>query len=130
MKLKLEEQLFLTLISKMNLATQKGGEQLEQFASVAGMSADEFKKAFEKDAASAIISFIKGLDNINKNGGSAIKTLDDIGLSDIRMRDALLRASGASDVFTKALSIGTKAWSENTALTHEAEERYRLLNQG
>ena len=118
---------FSNLISKMNLATQKGGEQLEQFASVAGMSADEFKKAFEEDAASAIISFIKGLDNINKNGGSAIKTLDEIGLSDIRMRDALLRASGASDVFTKALSIGTKAWSENTALTHEAEERYKTL---
>ena len=88
---------FSNLISKMNLATQKGGEQLEQFASVAGMSADEFKKAFEEDAASAIISFIKGLDNINKNGGSAIKTLDEIGLSDIRMRDALLRASGASE---------------------------------
>lgn len=118
---------FSNLISKMNLATQKGGEQLEQFASVAGMSADEFKKAFEEDAASAIISFIKGLDNINKNGGSAIKTLDEIGLSDIRMRDALLRASGASDVFSKALSIGTKAWSENTALTHEAEERYKTL---
>ena len=43
------------------------------------------------------------------------------------MRDALLRASGASDVFSKALSIGTKAWSENTALTHEAEERYKTL---
>jgi len=118
---------FSNLISKMNLATQKGGDQLEQFASVAGMSADEFKKAFEEDAAGAIISFIKGLDNINKNGGSAIKTLDEIGLSDIRMRDALLRASGASDVFSKALSIGTKAWSENTALTHEAEERYKTL---
>ena len=59
--------------------------------------------------------------------GRRLKTLDDIGLSDIRMRDALLRASGASDVFTKALSIGTKAWSENTALTHEAEERYKTL---
>lgn len=33
---------FSNLISKMSLATQKGGEQLEQFASVAGMSADEF----------------------------------------------------------------------------------------
>lgn len=118
---------FSTLISKMSLAAQTGGEQLEQFAKVAGMSADEFKASFEKDAAGAIITFIKGLDKINKNGGSAIKTLDDMGLSDIRMRDALLRAAGASDTFSEALAIGNRAWDENKALTNEAKERYKTL---
>lgn len=118
---------FSTLMSKMNLATSKGGAELEQFAAVAGMTADEFKVAFEQDAASAIIAFIKGLDNINKEGGSAIETLDEMGLSDIRMRDALLRASGASDVFTNALKTGTEAWDENTALTKEAEQRYETM---
>ena len=34
---------------------------------------------------------------VNKNGGSAIKALNDMGLSDVRIRDALLRAAGASD---------------------------------
>lgn len=118
---------FSSLISKMSLATQKGGEQLEQFAKVAGMSASEFKTAFEKDAANAIITFIKGLDKINKNGGSAIRTLDEMGLSDIRMRDALLRAAGASDTFSEALAIGNHAWNENKALTKEAEQRYKTL---
>lgn len=118
---------FSNLISKMSLATQKGGVELEQFANVAGMSAAEFKEAFEKDAATAIITFIKGLDKINKNGGSAIKVLDEMGLSDIRMRDALLRAAGASDVFTDALKIGSDAWNQNTALTKEAEQRYKTL---
>lgn len=118
---------FSSLISKMSLATQKGGEQLEQFAKVAGMSASEFKTAFERDAANAIITFIKGLDKINKNGGSAIKTLDEMGLSDIRMRDALLRAAGASDTFSEALAIGNRAWDENKALTKEAEQRYKTL---
>lgn len=118
---------FSSLISKMSLAAQKGGDELSQFARVAGMSSSQFKATFEKDAAGAIIAFIKGLDKINKNGGSAIKTLDEMGLSDIRMRDALLRASGASDVFTKALSIGNTAWDENTALTKEAKQRYETL---
>lgn len=118
---------FSTLMSKMNLATTSGGEDLQAFAQVAGMSSDQFTKAFKEDAAGAIISFIQGLDKVNKSGGSAIKVLDDMGLSDIRMRDALLRAAGASGTFTEALKIGNNAWKENKALTNEAKQRYKTL---
>lgn len=115
---------FSTLISNMSLAVQRGGDGLEQFADVAGMSASEFAAAFEEDAAGAIIQFIQGLGNMESEGRSAIAVLDDMGLSDIRMRDALLRAAGASDVFTNALQIGSNAWDENTALVNEATKRY------
>lgn len=115
---------FSTLISNMSLAVQQGGDGLEQFADVAGMSASEFAAAFEDDAAGAIIQFIQGLGNMESEGRSAIAVLDDMGLSDIRMRDALLRAAGASDVFTSALQIGSNAWDENTALVNEATKRY------
>lgn len=115
---------FSTLISNMSLAIQQGGDGLEQFADVAGMSASEFAAAFEDDAAGAIIQFIQGLGNMESEGRSAIAVLDDMGLSDIRMRDALLRAAGASDVFTNALQIGSNAWDENTALVNEATKRY------
>ena len=91
------------------------------------MTGDEFREAFEQDAGQAILSFIQGLARINDEGGSAIKTLDDIGLSDIRMRDALLRASGASDVFAEALDIANTAWDENIALSKEAEQRYKTM---
>ncbi len=115
---------FSTLISNMSLAVQQGGDGLEQFADVAGMSASEFAAAFEEDAAGAIIQFIQGLGNMESEGRSAIAVLDDMGLSDIRMRDALLRAAGASDAFTNALQIGSNAWDENTALVNEATKRY------
>lgn len=115
---------FSTLISNMSLAVQQGGDGLEQFADVAGMSASEFAAAFEEDAAGAIIQFIQGLGNMESEGRSAIAVLDDMGLSDIRMRDALLRAAGASDVFTNALQICSNAWDENTALVNEATKRY------
>jgi len=41
-------------------AVASGGQKLEQFAQVSGMSAAQFQQAFEKDAAGAIISFIEG----------------------------------------------------------------------
>ena len=115
---------FSTLISNMSLAVQKGGDELAQFADVAGMSAGEFAAAFEDDAAAAIIQFIQGLGAMDAQGRSAIAVLDEMGLSDIRMRDALLRAAGASDTFTNALQIGSSAWEANTALTTEASKRY------
>ena len=115
---------FSTLMVNMQLACETGSDKLQDFASVAGMSADEFKESFEKDASEAILTFVQGLATCDEKGMSAVKVLDDMGIKEIRLRDALLRASGASDVFSESLRIGTDAWEENNALAKEAEQRY------
>lgn len=115
---------FSKVMIEMQLAAETGGAKLQSFADVAGMSAEQFAKAYREDAASALIAFIDGLSASEEKGISAIKVLDDMGISEVRMRDALLRAAGASDVFTEAVELGTKAWEENTALSKEAETRY------
>lgn len=115
---------FSRLMADMQLAVETGNESLTQFAEVAGMSAEGFRKAFQEDAANAILSFIEGLSKAQENGTSAIKVLDDMGITEIRLRDALLRAAGASDVFRESLEIGTEAWEENTALATESSKRY------
>lgn len=112
---------FSKVMIDMQLASETGGKKLEEYANIAGMTGAEFKNAFENDASGAIAKFIEGLGNTE----SAIKVLDDMGIKEVRLRDALLRAAGASDIFTKSLDIGTTAWDENTALTKEAEQRYR-----
>lgn len=104
-----------------------GGKKLEGFASTAGMSASDFQKAFKDDAATAIVTFIEGLGKINDEGGNVFATLDSLGLSEIRLRDALLRSAGAGDTMRNALELGTQAWMENTALTDEAAQRYQTF---
>ena len=111
-------------IEAANLAAT-GGKGLTAFAKVAGMSASDFQKAFKEDATDAIISFIEGLGKINEAGGNVFGVLDDLGLSEIRLRDALLRTSGASDVLRESVELGTRSWDENNALTKEAGERYK-----
>lgn len=106
-------------------ASSNGEKAIKAFADVAGMSAKDFKKAFEEDAAKAVIAFIKGLDRMSKEGKNVFGVLDDLGLSEIRVRDTLLRAAGAADVFTNAIEMGSEAWEENNALTKEATERYK-----
>ena len=115
---------FSKLMIDMQLAVQTNSAKLKEYASVANMSASQFKTAFQEDAAGAIIKFIEGLSAAEKRGTTAIKILDDMGIKEVRLRDALLRAAGASDVFSRSLDIGTKAWAENTALAKEAGQRY------
>lgn len=115
---------FSKVMINMQLAAVNGGESLKDFAKVAGMSTTQFKKAFETDAAGAMISFIEGLGNAQNQGSSAIEVLSDMEITEVRMRDALLRASSAGDLFREAIERGTNAWEENVALTNEASKRY------
>lgn len=115
---------FSRVMTQMQLAVETNSDKLKSFASVAGMSADEFSAAFRDNASGAIISFIEGLGRANEQGVSTIKVLDDMGISEIRMRDALMRAAGAGDLFRDSIEMGSAAWEENIALTEEAEQRY------
>lgn len=115
---------FSKLMINMQVATETGGEQLTNFAKVSGMTTKEFKKAFQEDAVGALSAFLTGLNDTDRNGQSALSTLDEMGIRETRLRDTILRAAGASDVFSDAVKTGTGAWEENTALTTEANTRY------
>lgn len=108
----------------LDQATKNGGAQLEAFAKVAGTSAEAFKESFETDAAGASVAFITGLKRISDEGGNVFGVLDELGLADIRVRDALLRASGAGELFADTLKTGNQAFRDNSALTEEAGKRY------
>lgn len=111
---------FSKVMVDMSLAAETGGGKLQEYGKIAGMTGDQFAKAFKEDAAGAITAFVKGLSETE----SAIKVLDDMGIKEVRMRDALLRAAGASDIFSESLDMGSQAWAENIALTKEADQRY------
>lgn len=100
------------------------GKNLEGFADIAGMTGEQFKKAFEDDAAGALGAFIEGLGTAEEKGTSAIELLDEMGISEVRLRDSLLRAGNASELFADAIGTSNTAFEENTALAEEANKRY------
>jgi len=115
---------FSKAMVQMQLDVETNSEGLKDWANVAGMSVDEFSTLFREDATGALEAFITGLSQCGGETDSAIKVLDDMGITETRMRDALLRSANASDVFTSAIQTGNEAWNENTALTEEANKRY------
>ena len=113
---------FSKLINNMNVAVRTGSERLKDYANVAGMTAKQFSKAFQEDAAGALISFVGGL---GKAGDDAVAILEDMDIKEVRMRDALLRSAGAGDLMRESIDRATTAWEENTALTNEATAAYQ-----
>lgn len=105
-------------------AVDSGGDQLDEFARVAGRSTDSFATKFRTDAAGAVTEFVAGLGRIQASGGSVFGTLESLGLSEVRMRDALLRAANAGDLLRDSVELGSRAWEDNMALVEEAGKRY------
>ncbi|RHW37325.1 phage tail tape measure protein [Neobacillus notoginsengisoli] len=105
-------------------ALVNSGKDLENFSKISGMTAEEFKNAFEKDAIGALGAFINGLGGAEEAGESAINMLQEMGITEVRLRDALLRAGNASELFASSVELASNAWGENSALTKEAEQRY------
>ena len=109
---------------QMNSAVISGGDELDKFAAIAGMSASEFATAWRDDPIQATNAFVAGLGKIGDSGGDASAALDGVGLSGTQNAQVLLRAAGASDLLSDSLSLGEKAWAENAALAEEAGKRY------
>lgn len=105
-------------------SVDKGGERVEKFAKVSGMSADEFSKKWKTDPGAALAAFVKGLADAESQGGTTLGMLEELGITETRMRDALLKSAAASDQFTAAMKTGDKAFDDNIALQNEAQKRY------
>lgn len=103
-------------------AVATGGEGLEAFGEASGVTAKEFADAFAADPAAAFTLFVE---NLGVKGDEAIGILDELGLTDQRLTRAFLSLAGAGDLLNDSIEMGRTAWEENTALTTEAEARYR-----
>lgn len=113
-----------TTMKKIQSVVSDGGQELEDFARVAGMSAEDFATLWREDAASALDAFVTGLGRVKTEGGDTIGVLSDLGITQVRQSDALLRLAGAGDLLTGSLELGNRAWQENSALVEEAAKRY------
>ncbi|HEX6516495.1 MAG TPA: phage tail tape measure protein, partial [Nocardioidaceae bacterium] len=112
------------VMKNMQVAVSSGGQSLADFARVAGMSSEEFTSLWNDNAAAGLDAFVTGLGNISAQGGDVISVLNQMGITQIRQSDALLRLAGAGDLLTESLELGNKAWDENSALLVEANKRY------
>lgn len=112
------------MVTEIERATLGGGESLEQFAKIAGVSASEFKKAFDKDASGATLMFLKGMEKVKSSGGSISQVLDDMGIKEVRLRETIVKLASANEDVSKALGMANDEWKTHQALLKESGQRY------
>ena len=118
----------------LSSACSQGGEAVQGFADVAGMSADEFIQLYSTDATAATEAFLQGLNKIEDGGGSVVSVLDDLnlgGTEQVRMMQVLMAAAddgskGYSDL-QKYMSIANEEFDKGTALQEEFDTQSNTL---
>lgn len=114
---------FSKALRKMETAVATGSSALNDFARVAGMTSEQFAEMWKNNPAEAFQAFIVGLGQMNDEGVGAIATLDEIGITELRLSDTLLRSANATGLISDALARANVAWEENTALMTESDTR-------
>lgn len=112
------------LLKQFETMVATGSDKLESFANIAGMSAAEFSQKWGEDAVGALSAFINGLGEIDAAGGSSVAVLDELGITEVRLSNAVQALASSHGILDKALATADTAWQNNTALAKEAATRY------
>lgn len=111
------------MLKKIDLAVSTGDENLSKFAEVSGMTSQQFQKAWGEDAAGTFLKFVEGIGK----SSDVTKTLNDLGITEIKQAQSMGALAQSSDVLANALNVSKNAWNSNTAMANEAEKRYATL---
>lgn len=112
------------IMQQIYASVQDGGERLQKFAKIAGMTASEFARSFKSDPVAAINEFVQGLNRVESSGGNVVAALKEVGIRGTEDMRTVLGLKGATDLLSESLGLASDAWRENTALTDEADQRY------
>jgi len=112
-----------TTLSKMTQmiqsAVEKGGDGLEDFARVAGVSSDKFAKAWEESPVEAINMFLSGLHGTFEEGDSVLQLLDDLGLNEVRLRNSVSALAASEKDLAYYVGMANDAFKDTSAYDTE-----------
>lgn len=98
-------------MSDIETAVANGGDALDAFAEIAGMSADEFARAWTETPSEAMQAFIEGLVSVEEDGGSAITTLDNLGITAVRQVQSIQGLMQMIEGLDDNLEMSRDAWN-------------------
>lgn len=104
----------IRIFAEIRQAVNAGGDSLNEFAKISGMTADQFKSTWESSGTQALLAFLKGLQS---EGDAAETTLRNLGITGVRDINALLRLSQNLDVVRANFDYANVGFTEATALS-------------
>lgn len=94
----------------MSRAVANGGAELENFARISGVTADEFRRTWgTPEFGDVLLKFMRG---IYEEGGNAVAALQELGITSVRDVPALLRVSSAMSSTGEAAGLLTQTFED------------------
>lgn len=106
----------LRIFNELNVAVAEGGENLQQFANLSGMSADDFATAWQDTPERAFNSLILGLNRAAESGAALDIVIKDLGITAVRDVQTLQQLANNTEVYAQSQSDASRAYAEGTAL--------------
>ncbi|MDR2832979.1 MAG: phage tail tape measure protein [Streptococcaceae bacterium] len=100
----------------------KSARDMEKFSETVGMTTDEFAKLIQTDPAQAFVTFSEALGKMDAD--EAVTELQKLEITEVRLRDAVLRSASAHEDMQSALDGAKQAWGDNNSLQTEAERKF------
>lgn len=112
-----------TIMANIDKAVATGSEDMQAWASAAGMSADQFASAWKSSPVDALSAVLAGMEAATEEGGNMSLMLEELGISELRQTDAMKRLAGNASYLGDAVKTANEAWDANTALSDEVANR-------
>lgn len=113
---------FARIITETALASDEG----KKFAEVAGIAFTDFSKIVKNDTGKAVLLFLKGLGKLDKFSQQI--ALEDIGITGVRERNAILLFAQNTEFLTEQLGIANEAIKDTSAIDTEAAKKFATFN--
>lgn len=108
------------LFTNITTAIAQGGDKLEEFGRIAGMTGQEFARAWGEDNSDALVALLQGL---QQEGNGAITTLKGLGITASRDVPTILKLAQNWDLVGEQFAIANQGFEDGTAL----QEQYGVI---
>ena len=115
------------IIQDISKNVANGTDKVQEYARVAGISAEEFANKWKTKPIEAIELLVEGLKKSSDSGEDMNVTLEKLGINNIRNSDTMRRLAGAGDLLRESVERANTAWDQNTALQNEVDQRNESL---
>ena len=110
------------LFTKISVAINEGGDNLERFGRLAGQTGAQFAESWGTDASGSLLKLMEGLGKVENS--KAVETLTDLGITAARDIPTILRLAQNSEVLADSLNVAAQGYADGTALG----EQYSVIS--
>jgi len=111
------------LFSDIQVAGSVGGDELTKLANAAGVTTEEFQSLSRYNPAEAMVTLASGLKEAKDAGGDLNLILNDLGITQVRQRRAVLALVQGNEKLAASIENANREAIEQMSLNREVEKR-------